>query len=112
MTVAHRLSGGKQPLPLDGISEAVVALLAREQAAMLDGARAARDARTADVASVAEAVEACARVGQGALVGCRGRGRGSLAQSAITVRCLTRVDGSVPDSDTETDLIAYVARSY
>jgi prolyl-tRNA synthetase len=80
---------------------------------MLDGARAARDARTADVATVPEAVEACAqgwarvpwwKVGEA--------GEDELAQSAITVRCLTRADGSVPDSDTESDLVAYVARSY
>ena len=113
VTVANRLSGGKQQTPLNGSPEAVVALLAREQAAMLDGARAARDARTADVASVSEAVEAC---GQGwarvpwSVVG--EAGEDLLAQSAITVRCLTRVDGAVPDSDTEADLIAYVARSY
>ncbi len=113
VTVANRLSGGKQQTPLNGSPEAVVALLAREQAAMLDGARAARDARTADVASVSEAVEAC---GEGwarvpwSVVG--EAGEDLLAQSAITVRCLTRVDGAVPDSDTEADLIAYVARSY
>ena len=113
VTVAQRLSGGKQPLPLDGSSEAVVALLAREQAAMLGGARAARDARTFDVASVTDAVEACrqgwARVPWSAL---GEKGEDQLAQSAITVRCLTRADGSVPDSESETDLIAYVARSY
>jgi prolyl-tRNA synthetase len=31
---------------------------------------------------------------------------------AITVRCLIREDGSMPDSDTEPDLIAILARSY
>ena len=31
---------------------------------------------------------------------------------AVTVRCLTREDGSMPDSDTEPDLIAILARSY
>jgi prolyl-tRNA synthetase len=112
-TVVHRLSGGKEPLPLTGIVGTVVALLAREQRAMLDDARAARDARTTDVDTVPEAVEACARgwarlpwtaVGEA--------GEDELAQSAITVRCLTRADGSLPDSDTERGLVAYVARSY
>jgi prolyl-tRNA synthetase len=28
------------------------------------------------------------------------------------VRCLQRPDGSVPESDTESDLVAYVGRSY
>jgi prolyl-tRNA synthetase len=113
MTVADRLSGGKQPMPLAGAAAAVVTRLATEQRALLDGARAARDARTADAATVPEAVEACAQgwarvpwsaVGEA--------GEDELARSAITVRCLTRADGSVPDSDTEPDLVAYVARSY
>ena len=113
VTSAHRLSGGKKPLPLADLAETVVALLAGEQRAMLDDARAARDARTADVATVADAVEACA-VGWARLpwpaVG--EAGENELAKSAITVRCLTRSDGSVPDSDTDPDSIAYVARSY
>jgi len=113
VTVAHRLSGGKEPLPLTGIAPAVVSLLDREQRGMFDEARAVRDAHTADVANVSEAVEACAQgwarlpwsvVGEA--------GEDEFAQSAITVRCLTRADGSVPDSDVEPDLIAYVARSY
>jgi prolyl-tRNA synthetase len=39
-------------------------------------------------------------------------GETGLAQSAITVRCLTRADGSVSDSDTEPDLIPYIACAY
>ena len=31
---------------------------------------------------------------------------------AVTVRCLIREDGSMPDSDDEPDLIAILARSY
>jgi len=112
-TVVHRLSGGKGPLSLTGIVGTVVALLAREQRSMLDDARDARDARTTDVDTLPEAVEACAQgwarlpwtaVGEA--------GEDELAQSAITVRCLTRADGSLPDSDTERGVVAYVARSY
>ena len=36
----------------------------------------------------------------------------TLAQSAVTVRCLQRPDGSLAESEDEPDLIAYVARSY
>jgi len=62
---------------------------------------------------VPEAIEACtqgwarlpwAAVGEA--------GEDELAQSAITVRCLTCEDGSPPDSDTERGLVAYVGRSY
>jgi hypothetical protein len=86
---------------------------AREQQTLLTGAGAARDARIPDVATVADAVNACA---QGwarlpwAAVG--EAGEAELADSTITVRCLTRPDGSLPDSDTEPDLLAYAARSY
>ncbi len=113
VTVADRVSGGKQPVALDGVTGAVGSLLADQQRAMLDDARAARDARITGVATVAEAVESCAQ-GWARLpwsaVG--DAGETELAQSAITVRCLTRADGSVPDSDDEPDLVAYVARSY
>jgi len=113
VVAAHRVSRGKQAMPLTGAAEAVVALLAREQAAMLDSARAARDARTTDVTTVAEAVEACAQGWARVPWSAVGEpGENELAQSALTVRCLTRADGSVPDSDTEPDLMAYVARSY
>jgi prolyl-tRNA synthetase len=30
----------------------------------------------------------------------------------VSVRCLQRRDGSMPESDQETDLVAYVAKSY
>lgn len=113
VTVAPRLSGGKQPRPLTGIAENVVGLLASEQQAMLENARTDRDAQIADVGTVVEAVEACAHgwarlpwqaVGE--------MGEAELARSGVTVRCLTRLDGSVPDSDTEGDLVAYVGHSY
>jgi prolyl-tRNA synthetase len=39
-------------------------------------------------------------------------GEAKLAESAVTVRCLVRADGSVPDSVDEPDLTAYVSRSY
>lgn len=112
-TVVHRLSGGKEPLPLTGIAEGVVALLAREQRTMLDDARAARDDRITDVDTVPEAIEACtqgwARLAWTAV---GEAGEDELAQSSITVRCLTRADGSLPDRDTESGLVAYVGRSY
>ena len=46
-------------------------------------------------------------------VGDRGEaGEADLATSGVTVRCLDRADGSVPDSADEPDLVATVARSY
>jgi len=112
-TLAKRLSGGKSPVPLGELSTEVPRLLAAEQATMLDAARTDRDARIAEVSTVDEAAEAAAdgwaklpwdTLGEA--------GEAKLAQSGITVRCLTRADGSLPDSDTEPGLVAYVARSY
>ena len=42
----------------------------------------------------------------------RGEGEERLAQEAVTVRCLQRADGTVPDADDEPDLVAFVGRSY
>ena len=39
-------------------------------------------------------------------------GEADLATSGVTVRCLHRADGSMPASQDEPDLVAYVARSY
>ena len=39
-------------------------------------------------------------------------GESQLAQNAVTVRCLQRPDGSLPEAANEDDLLAIVARSY
>jgi prolyl-tRNA synthetase len=112
-TVAYRLSGGKQPARLDGLVPKIVQLLAAEQLEMLTAAIRERDVRIVDVSTIADAVAAAAdgwaRI-PWAMLG--ESGEAILAQSAVTVRCLQRPDGSVPDSDEEPDLVAYVGRSY
>jgi prolyl-tRNA synthetase len=113
-TVVRRIAGAdKVTAPLDGLVEQVVELLAAEQVDMLEQARRERDARIAEVNTVAEAIEASAdgfgRIRWDVL---GDAGEQELAQSAVTVRCLQRLDGSVPDSDTEPDLVAVVGRSY
>jgi prolyl-tRNA synthetase len=112
-TLAHRLSGGKTPVALGELGTEITRLLVDEQRAMLDSAREARDARIAEVSTVDDAavaaVEGWAKISWSTL---GEDGEAKLAQSAVTVRCLQRTDGSVPESDTEPDLVAYVARSY
>ena len=80
---------------------------------MLDAATERRDARTADVTTLDEAREAAetgfARV-PWAVLG--DEGEAHLAQDGITVRCLLRSDGSVPQDEAEPDLVAVVARAY
>jgi prolyl-tRNA synthetase len=111
--LARRLSGGKAPVPLGELAAEVSRLLADEQRAMLDAARDERDARIAEVSTVDDAAAAGAEAWAKLPWAVLGEaGEDKLAESGVTVRCLQRPDGSVPDSDTEDDLVAYVARSY
>lgn len=115
-TLVRRIAGGaerKAQVPLDGVVDAVSAELDRQQAALLAEATDVRESRTADVTTLDDAREAAAtgfaRI-PWAAVGADGEAE--LAQAGVSVRCLRRADGSLPDSDAETDLFAVVARSY
>ncbi|MEP6852014.1 MAG: proline--tRNA ligase [bacterium] len=113
VTVVDRLAGGKEPAGLSAVGATVPDRLAAAQEAMLRTATEARDARIVPAATVTEAVEACAdgwaRMAWAEL---GEEGETELAQSGISVRCLQRPDGSVPERDDESDLIAFVGRSY
>ncbi|MCW2526542.1 MAG: proline--tRNA ligase [Pseudonocardiales bacterium] len=113
VTVADRFSGEKQPLALGEVAVFVPARLGAIQTELLADATRRRDERIVSVDTVEEAVEASAtgwaRI-PWATLGIEGEN--TLAQSAITVRCLQRADGSVPERDDEADLVAFVARSY
>ena len=113
-TIVNRISGAeKATVPLDGLGGDVARLLPTEQDAMLEAARAERDARIVEVTSVDDAAAAAAdgwaRISWSKL---GLDGEATLARAGVTVRCLQRADGSVPDSDDEPDLVAFVARSY
>ncbi|HSL59218.1 MAG TPA: proline--tRNA ligase [Acidimicrobiales bacterium] len=103
----------KRTVPVTDMRPAVEAALVAAQVSLHDQAVARVAARTVSVTSVAEAAEAAAtgfaRV-PWAAVG--EEGERHLAESGVTVRCLQRPDGSVPDADDEPDLVALVARAY
>jgi prolyl-tRNA synthetase len=112
-TLARRCSGVKQHVALERVVLDAAEALEESQAELLAEARTLRDERTADVASIDDAVEAAAtgwaripwdQVGESGIE--------ALGRHAVTVRCLVRADGSVPDADDEDDLVAVVARSY
>jgi prolyl-tRNA synthetase len=88
-------------------------LTSRIQAELLAAATGRRDASITDCTTVAQAREA-AQTGVArlpwALVGVTGEA--DLAAGGITVRCLQRPDGSLPDADHDPDALAYVARAY
>ena len=113
VTLVDRITGDKGPVSLDGVATAVADVLDAAQASLLADAIAQRDARTVDVSSLDEAREASqtdwARVPWAAI---GPEGEHELAKSAVTVRCLSRPDGSLPEAEDEPDLVAITARSY
>jgi prolyl-tRNA synthetase len=112
VTLVRRDRREKEQVPAAGIAGAVGELLASVQTGLLAEAEAFRDARTETVATIEDAIEAggtgFARIPWEA-VGDEGEDR--LAEHGITVRCLQRPDGAVPD-DLEGPLEAVVARAY
>ncbi|MFV2085032.1 proline--tRNA ligase [Micromonospora sp. LOL_021] len=111
--LVRRTDGSKTPVPVADVVGAVRDALAADQQRLYDQALALRQARTVEVGSLADAVAAAAtgwaRV-PWSVVG--PAGEAEVNAQGVTVRCLLRPDGSVPDSDDEPDLVAVLARSY
>ncbi|NIK56876.1 proline--tRNA ligase [Kribbella shirazensis] len=113
-TVVRRLrDSDKTAVARADLTRTVVAAIEADQDHLLAEATARQAARITAVRTVDEAIEAAAS-GWATLpydaVGEQGEDR--LAESAVTVRCLQRPDGTLPLDDHEPDLVAYVARSY
>jgi len=112
-TIVRRDSGEKLAVLLTDVARECVAMLDSMQRHLFAAALARREANTHDVSSVDEALEAAqsgfARLAWDLL---EGEGENRLKQGAITVRCLQRRDGSIPVSEGEPELVAYVAKSY
>jgi prolyl-tRNA synthetase len=113
VTLARRDDGTKIPVALDAVAATAPTLLEEIQLAMLGGARARLEEATRDVTTIADAIDAAengfarldwSKVGDA--------GEAELKTQAITVRCLQRRDGSMPQNDTEDDLVCIVAKSY
>jgi len=111
--LVRRVAGSKAPVPLTDVVAAVNDALIADQLALFEEARARRDARIVDVFTIEDAV-AAAKSGWARIpwkvLGHDGEDR--LAAQAVSVRCLTRPDESVPESGDEPDLLAYVGRAY
>jgi prolyl-tRNA synthetase len=103
----------KQPIALESVVAAVTEELDRQQTALLAEATERRESHTVDVTTLDDAREAAA-TGWARIpwdtVGADGEAE--LAQASVSVRCLHRADGSLPESDDEPGLTAVVARSY
>lgn len=113
VVMTRRIPGTKTPVHLDALTALVTEALEADQRALYDEAASFAADRTRDVNTIEEAEEAgrsgWARI-PWATLGVEGEAR--LAQAAISVRCLTRPDGSVPQSEDEPDVLAVVGRSY
>jgi prolyl-tRNA synthetase len=112
-TVVRRVPQTKTPTAIGQVVAAVTQALATDHQALFDEALARRERLTADVATVDEAAEAAAtgwaRI-PWATLGVDGEA--DLAARGVSVRCLVRPDGGVPDSDDEPGALAVVARAY
>ena len=113
VVLVRRFDGSKTSVPVAEVVGAVLAGLAADQKALHDEALARRLDRTVDVSTVDDAIAASAtgwaRV-PWAAVGVEGEAKANA--EGVTVRCLTRADGSVPDAEDEPDLVAYLGRAY
>jgi prolyl-tRNA synthetase len=111
--VVRRTDGSKTPVPLSDVVSTVLAALDADQQALYDAALAQRESRTVEVGSLDEALEAAA-TGWARLPWSQVGAHGEVQANAqgVTVRCLVRADGSVPDSEDEPDLVAVLGRAY
>jgi prolyl-tRNA synthetase len=113
VVVVRRFDGSKSPVPLDAVAGEVVDALQADQQRLYDDALRFREDNTVEVRTLGDAIEAAqtgwARVPWSAV---GNDGEAEANGKAVTVRCLIRADGSMPDSDDEPDLVAILARSY
>lgn len=113
VTVVRRDTSAKSPAARDAVVAGMTPLLERIQADLLDEAVRRRDERTVGVETEEEALTAAA-TGFAKIrwdtLGVEGEQR--LAVEGVTVRCLQREDGSIPEAGAVDGLIATVARAY
>ncbi|MGH3567392.1 MAG: proline--tRNA ligase [Pseudonocardia sp.] len=113
VTIVRRDTSEKFTLSVGEVTAQCAKLLDEIQQNMHHQALTRRDDRTYDVTTLEEAREAAkqgwARVPYQAVAEAEATGR---LGEGLSVRCLQRPDGTLPESTTERDLIAFVARSY
>jgi prolyl-tRNA synthetase len=113
VTLVWRHLHKKESIPVATAVKMVAEQIDVVQAEMLASATTRRDERTVECSTLDDVLSASqdgfARV-PWSVIGVEGEAK--LAQSAVTVRCLQRPDGSVPAADDEPDLVAFCARAY
>jgi prolyl-tRNA synthetase len=113
VTLVRRDTNEKAPVAIGAVSGQAAAMLEQIQSDMLAAAMLEQKNHVVDVKTLLEALEAAqtgfARIPFEEL---GEDGEAELARSAVTVRCIQRVDGTVPLSEDEPGLMAVVARAY
>ena len=113
VSVARRDTGEKTNVALAEVAAHVASLLETMHSDLLALSLQRRDDQTVTVNSLDEAKDA-ARVGfakmEWSAVG--DEGEAALNRETLSVRCLQRPDGSLPESPEEADLVCIIARSY
>ncbi|WP_205855915.1 proline--tRNA ligase [Phytoactinopolyspora endophytica] len=113
VTIARRDTGQKQTVGMEQLPTVVPALLTDIQTELCSQALQRRDDRTMAVECIDDAAEA-ARTGFAtapwSMIGEEGESK--LADQGMSVRCLQRPDGTIPESDDERELIAVIGRAY
>ncbi|GAB2755971.1 proline--tRNA ligase [Terrabacter koreensis] len=113
VTVVRRIAGGKSAVPLGGVVDTVTTALEEDHEALYAAALAHQTGNTTAVSTLDEAREA-ARTGWATIPWSTlgPAGEATLAEAAVTVRCLTMPDGSVPESEDADGVLAVVGRAY
>jgi prolyl-tRNA synthetase len=113
VTIVRRDTATKTPTPVAEAGAVATRTLGDVHSSLLAEATEFRDARIHDVATIDEARDAAAdgwaRVPYDVI---GEEGETALAESAVTIRCLTRPDGTCPKRIDEEGLVAYAARAY
>jgi prolyl-tRNA synthetase len=113
VSLVRRDGAERIAVALDAAAASTRDVLADAQDTLLAQARSELERRTTDVETLEEALEVAgegfARI-EWAACGLEGERRANAA--GVTVRCLMRADGSIPDTLEEHDLVAVLARAY
>jgi prolyl-tRNA synthetase len=113
VVLARRFDGSKRPVSTDEVVSTVLDTLETDQRALFDQAKAHMDENTRDVSTLDDAIaasaEGFARVPWSKV---KAAGEAKANEVGVTVRCLVRKDGSVPESEEEKGLVAYLAKAY
>src|SRR5207249_8735009 len=111
VSLVRRDTTAKETVPLAGVAGRVTALLDDIQTALYEQAVARRDANTVDAESLDAARDAAQRGFSRLAWDGSGDAEDRLAEAGMTVRCLQRADGGLPESVDESDLFAVIARA-